>query len=176
MCNENENNKYDVMEMIKLFAEDERLRKFLEEYKIAKVSEVNFKKYFNKNDNRCTSIIDAQEEFFNHSTKILIDLRFGQPSVTQVYDALYDIGGDCDIKVIIYTDDYNYKDKGTQASSKQEFELAEKEAMKNLMKSAISMSANAIIDLKLSTGTYQQQGSKWEVSQAVYIGTAIRIN
>ncbi len=112
MCNENENNNFDVMEMIKLFAEDERLKKFFEKYKIAKISEINFKKYFNKDDNRCTAVIDAQEEFFNHSTKILIDLRIGQPSVNQVYDALYDIGGDCDIKVIIYTDGNNDKDKG----------------------------------------------------------------
>ena len=102
----------DVNEMIRSIAEDENLKRFLEEYKIAKISEINFKKYFNKNENRCTAIIDAQEEFFNHSTKILIDLRIGQPSVNQVYDALYDLGKDCDIKVIIHTDDYNDNDKG----------------------------------------------------------------
>jgi hypothetical protein len=42
----------------------------------------------------------------------LIDLRIGQPSVNQVYDALYDLGKDCDIKVIIHTDGYNDNDKG----------------------------------------------------------------
>ena len=112
MCNEKENKNYDVIEMIKLFAEDERFKKFLEEYKIANVLEVNFKKYFKKDDGRCTAIIDVQEQFFNHSTKILIDLRIGQPSVNQVYDALYDIGQDCDIKIIMFTDEYNDCDNG----------------------------------------------------------------
>ena len=112
MNNLENGNNYDVYEMIRSIAEDENLKRFLEEYKIAKISEINFKKYFKKNDNRYTAIIDVQEEFFNHSTKIMIDLRFGQPSVNQVYDALYDIGRDCDIKVIIYTDGYNDKDKG----------------------------------------------------------------
>ena len=112
MNNLENGNNYDVYEMIRAIAEDENLKRFLEEYKIAKISEINFKKYFNKDDNRCTAIIDAQEEFFNHSTKILIDLRIGQPSVNQVYDALYDIGGDCDIKIIIHTNGYNEKDKG----------------------------------------------------------------
>ena len=105
-------NNNDVYEMMRSIANDENLKRFLKEYKIAKISEINFKKYFNKDDHRCTAIIDAQEELFNHSTKILIDLRIGQPSVNQVYDALYDIGGDCDIKVIIYTDGCNDKDKG----------------------------------------------------------------
>lgn len=108
-----ENGKnYDVYEMIRSICDDENLKRFLEEYKIAKISEINFKKYFNKDDNRCTAIIDAQEEFFNHHTKILIDLRFGQPSVNQVYDALYDLGEDCDIKIIMYTHGYNNYDKG----------------------------------------------------------------
>ena len=42
---ENANN-YDVYEMIRTIAEDENLKRFLEEYKIAKISEINFKKYY----------------------------------------------------------------------------------------------------------------------------------
>ncbi|MEQ1533616.1 MAG: heavy metal-binding domain-containing protein [Sideroxydans sp.] len=61
----------------------------------------------------------------------------------------------------------------TQASSKEEFELAEKEAMLALIEKAQRLGANAIVDLKLSTGSYQQQGSQWQVSQAVYNGTAV---
>lgn len=40
---------------------------------------------------------------------------------------------------------------------------------------AKSLGANAVIEIKLNTGTYEQQGSKWQVSQAVYNGTAVRI-
>lgn len=63
----------------------------------------------------------------------------------------------------------------TQASTKEEFVLAEKEAMHQLILEARSLGANAIIDLKLSMGSYQQQGSKWQVSQAVYNGTAVYV-
>ncbi|MBE4575960.1 hypothetical protein BOO36_19480 [Vibrio navarrensis] len=63
----------------------------------------------------------------------------------------------------------------TQASRKEEFELAEKEALYKMLMEAKSLGANAVIEIKLNTGTYEQQGSKWQVSQAVYNGTAVRI-
>ena len=112
MNNLENGNDYDAYEMMRSFANDDNLKRFLEIYEIAKITEINYKKYHSKDDNRCTAIIDVQEESFNHSTKILIDLRIGQPSVNQVYDALYEIGSDCDIKVIFHTDRYNEKDKG----------------------------------------------------------------
>jgi hypothetical protein len=59
----------DVNEMVRAIAEDENLKRFLEEYKIAKISEINFKKYFNKDENRCTAIIDAQEKFLTTQQK-----------------------------------------------------------------------------------------------------------
>lgn len=63
----------------------------------------------------------------------------------------------------------------TQATSKDEFALAEKEAMFNLISEAKKLGANAIVDMKLNTGTYQQTGSQWQVSQVVYTGTAVQI-
>ena len=63
----------------------------------------------------------------------------------------------------------------TQATSKDEFALAEKEAMFNLIGEAKKLGANAIVDMKLNTGTYQQTGSQWQVSQVVYTGTAVQI-
>ena len=60
------------------------------------------------------------------------------------------------------------------ASSNTEFVLSEKEALLNILLEAKKVGANAIIDLKLDNGTYQQRGSKWQMSQAVYIGTAVR--
>lgn len=62
---------------------------------------------------------------------------------------------------------------GTQAGTKEEFELAEKEALIAIIEKAHSMGANAITDLALSTGTCEQQGSKWQVSQVIYNGTAV---
>lgn len=63
----------------------------------------------------------------------------------------------------------------TQATSKDEFALAEKEAMFNLISEAKKLGANAIVDMKLNTGTYQQTGSQWQVSQVVYTGTSVQI-
>ena len=45
-----------------------------------------------------------------------------------------------------------------------------------MLKNAKNMGANAIIDAKVSTGTYQTQGSQWQVSQAIYTGTAVVID
>lgn len=63
----------------------------------------------------------------------------------------------------------------TQAVSSEEFVLAEKEAMHNMILEAKKLGANAVVDLKLSTGTYEHRGSQWQVSQAVYNGTAVSV-
>lgn len=63
----------------------------------------------------------------------------------------------------------------TKASSEHEFDLAEKEAMLAVIENAQRLGANAIIDLKATTGTYQAQGSQWQVSQTMYSGTAVII-
>lgn len=61
------------------------------------------------------------------------------------------------------------------ASTDAEFRLAEKEALLDIMNQAINLGANSVIDLKMTTGSYQQQGSQWMVSKATYTGTAVRI-
>lgn len=110
--NNEKQNKQTVDEMIRYIAEEDNLKHFLEKYKIAKISEINYKKYYHKDDNREVVIIDTKEEYLSNKTKIMIDLRLGQPIVNQVYDALYDVGKDCDIKIIVYSNGYNDYDKG----------------------------------------------------------------
>lgn len=63
----------------------------------------------------------------------------------------------------------------TAASFGEEFKLAEKEALYNLMNRALELGANGVIDLKMSTGSYEQQGSQWMVSKVTYTGTAVQI-
>ena len=58
----------------------------------------------------------------------------------------------------------------TRATTKEEFALIEKEALYNMLKEANNQGANAITDIKLTTGTY---GSEWQKSQAIYTGTAV---
>jgi len=60
----------------------------------------------------------------------------------------------------------------TKATTKEEFALIEKEALYNMLKEANNQGANAIIDIKLTTGTYEAQGNR-QSSQAIYTGTAV---
>jgi len=62
-----------------------------------------------------------------------------------------------------------------EASSRRDFELAEQEALYAMLKEARALGANAVIDARLTTGTYETAGSQWQVSRPVYTGTAVRI-
>lgn len=63
----------------------------------------------------------------------------------------------------------------TEASSQADFALAEREALLLLLKHAHDLGANAVVGVRLATGTYETTGSKWQVSRPVYTGTAVRI-
>lgn len=63
----------------------------------------------------------------------------------------------------------------TAASTDKGFRKAEKEALADIMRQGIQMGANAIVDLKMTTGSYEQQGSQWMVSKVVYYGTAVKV-
>jgi len=62
-----------------------------------------------------------------------------------------------------------------EASSPLDFELAEQEALYLMLKQACELGANAVVDARLTTGTYETNGSQWQVSRPVYTGTAVRI-
>jgi hypothetical protein len=62
-----------------------------------------------------------------------------------------------------------------EASSRLDFELAEQEALYLMLKQAWELGANAVVDARLTTGTYETSGSQWQVSRPVYTGTAVRI-
>jgi uncharacterized protein YbjQ (UPF0145 family) len=62
-----------------------------------------------------------------------------------------------------------------EASSRLDFELAEQEALYLMLKHALELGANAVVDARLTTGTYETSGSRWQVSRPVYTGTAVRI-
>lgn len=64
----------------------------------------------------------------------------------------------------------------TEATSRLEFDRAEKEAMLAIIENAIALGANAIVDLKATTSSYQMQGSKWQTSIAMYTGTAVIVD
>lgn len=63
----------------------------------------------------------------------------------------------------------------TEASSSRDFRLAEQEALLLMLKQAYDMGANAVVGVTLTTGTYETNGSQWQVATPVYTGTAVRI-
>ena len=62
-----------------------------------------------------------------------------------------------------------------EAGSRLEFELAEQEALYLMLKQALALGANAVVDARLTTATYETSGSRWQVSRPVYTGTAVRL-
>jgi uncharacterized protein YbjQ (UPF0145 family) len=63
-----------------------------------------------------------------------------------------------------------------EASTPEQADAAERQAMLSLMSNALEMGANAVIDAKLSHSTHQQQGSQWMVSKTYYTGTAVVVH
>ncbi len=53
----------------------------------------------------------------------------------------------------------------TEATSKRDFRLAEQEALLLMLKQAHDMGANAVVGVRLTTGTYEANGSQWQVSR-----------
>jgi uncharacterized protein YbjQ (UPF0145 family) len=64
----------------------------------------------------------------------------------------------------------------TQACTKELFELAEKEARLDLIEKAQLLGANAVVDMKIISGSYEPEGSIWHLSQTVYSGTAVVVS
>lgn len=64
----------------------------------------------------------------------------------------------------------------TQACSKELFELAEKEARLDLMENAQRLGANAVVSLKMISGSSGSEASIWHMSQTTYSGTAVVVS
>jgi hypothetical protein len=108
-------NQKTLDEMIAYIAEEERLRQFLSNYEITEIDEIHDIRHYQRGSDRKGLIFEVNEKDAEKRSKILIDLRFGQPIINQVYDALYDVGKDCDIKIIIHTNGWNDFDRNIPA-------------------------------------------------------------
>ena len=100
-------NQKTLDEMINHIAEEKNFRQLLSSNEIAEIDEMHSIEHYKRDDDRIGLVVDVKETNRIERTKIIIDLRLGQPSIYQVHDALYDIGKDCDIKIIIHTNGYN---------------------------------------------------------------------
>lgn len=60
-------------------------------------------------------------------------------------------------------------------STEQSTKIADNEAMYEMLIEAKILGANAIVDIKMNTPTFEVSGSKWQTSQIIYTGTAVKV-
>jgi hypothetical protein len=115
MNNINKNEK-TLTKIIDEIAKESSLLDFLDKNNIAEIDQIMDIEHYQRNNYRNGLILTVKEKGADEMTKILIDLRHGLPTIKQVYDALYDIGKDCDIKIIVYSNGVNGYDKFNPAN------------------------------------------------------------
>jgi hypothetical protein len=98
--------------MIRDLLSDSKFENFLIEKNIADVDQIFKLSHYQIGNDRAGFIAKLKEKNSDDVKKIMVDLKQGQPTVNQVYDALYEIGKDCDIRIIMHTDSHNDADKG----------------------------------------------------------------
>jgi hypothetical protein len=97
--------KIGVNEIIEYLSVAEEAAGFLHEQGIANVDAVESIERYEAADDRKGLIINVHEAGSEALSKLIIDIKAGQPSTDQVYDAVYGIGKDCAKRVIIFTDE-----------------------------------------------------------------------
>ena len=110
MNNMNQDKK-TVDEMINFIAKKSTLHQFLEINKIIDVDTIHDVKFYERDGNRRGLIVEVQEKNADVRSKIMVDLKQGEPIINQVYDALYGIGKDCSKRIIMYSGGQNDYDK-----------------------------------------------------------------
>ena len=109
-------NRLIVDDMINSISKENKLRQLLVDNKIANIDKIFEINPYKRDGDRRGLIVDGQEKNAESRTKIMIDLKQGEPIINQVYDALYDIGKDCSKRIIIYSNGHNDFDNGIPAA------------------------------------------------------------
>jgi hypothetical protein len=105
--NKKRRNQQIVEEMINFIAKENTLRQFLKTYNIADIDTIYGFKPYKKDGCRRGLIVDVEEKNAKTRSKIMIDLKQGQPIINQVYDALYGIGKDCTKRIVLFSNGPN---------------------------------------------------------------------
>jgi hypothetical protein len=100
-----------VEEMINFIARENKLRQFMKAYKIADIDTIYEINHYEKDGNRRGLIVEVQEKDADVRSKIMVDLKQGQPIINQAYDSLYTVGKDCSKRIILYTGGQNSYDR-----------------------------------------------------------------
>ncbi len=94
-----------VSEIIEYLSMAEEAAEFLHEQGIANVNAVESIERYEAADGRKGLIMNVHEARSEALSKLIVDIKAGQPSTDQVYDAVYGIGKECTKRVIVFTDE-----------------------------------------------------------------------
>ena len=108
--NNNNENRQTLEEKISYISNETTLLQFIKDNNIAEIDQIHNIQKYHIGDDRKGMILEVQEKDHEGKTKILFDLKQGQPIINQVYDSLYNIGKDCSIKIIMFTGGHNEND------------------------------------------------------------------
>ncbi len=86
-----------VEKMIDSISKEKILRQVLRDNKIAVIDKIYEINPYKRDGGRRGLIADVQEKGADTRSKIMIDLKQGEPIINQVYDSLYDIGKNCQV-------------------------------------------------------------------------------
>ena len=95
-------NIYNLDSIIQHFEKSDAITKLIKQHNIAKIKSVENVQRYQKDENRSGLLITGIEEETGQTEKILIDFKLGEPSIEQVFDAIYEIGKDCSKRIIMF--------------------------------------------------------------------------
>ena len=108
--------KKTVEEMINFIAKKSTLHQLFETNKIIDIDTIHEINIYKRDGNRRGLIVEVQEKDADVRSKIMVDLKQGDPIINQAYDALYGIGKDCSKRIIMYSGGQNDYDKNIPAA------------------------------------------------------------
>lgn len=88
--------------IMKRLEKKDTITRLLKQFKIFEINLVESVQRYKKDENRSGLIITGKEESNDQTEKILIDFKLGEPSIAQVFDAIYEIGNDCSKRIIMF--------------------------------------------------------------------------
>jgi len=104
-------NENKVDGIIKYISDKKSAVNFLQNHEITNVESILDIREYDLDCDRKGLIMDIKEKNAIDTCRVMIDVKFGKPSIEQVYDAIYTIGADCTRRVLVFTEDTNCDDR-----------------------------------------------------------------
>jgi len=113
--NEDQNVKFNVKKYVEKLSDKDTAINFCEENEICDIESIEEIQGYTNNQDHMGMILTVKEKDKDARFKIMMDIRSGEPSIDQVYDAVYETGRECSKRVILYTGGLNVNDKDNPA-------------------------------------------------------------